>query len=629
MKRIIRSAVSFLLCVFLLAACLPVVSAGANEFYSTAELLKIKSHIEKDAGMTEYATVQGACTDGKYAYFAVQSGFTVILKYDLKTWKLKKKASVWGLGHANDMAYNSKEDIIVVANNYAEDDCLTFLDPDTLEVTGTVVPKAKKTAKEIKKEAEEKNIDEKKVEKYKDLKVYSIAYDESRDKYVVGLSGTYDFALLDSKFKQTKKFKGVKTNYTRQGCDCDSDYIYFTQSDGSNAVVIYNYDGDQVDMISLGHTYEVENLFHVGKNYYLTLHYYGNYVHRVGFSDDTKITFTVHYEPGEGSGEMKDTEVHYGEDTKLRACTFTNPGYFFGGWQIRRDYDGKHMGFALGGDEREWLTPEDVYDPVLYRDKAKVAKLVKIGSATLTAFWINEYYGIYYDSDGADGWMAPDYVEYSEEYTLPANEYVKHGYIFSGYTAARECDGRVYGYAHGSDEPRWLRPDDVSREYYFLPGDKVRELSYDGDVIFTAQFTFAFIYDDNNENLLRYIGVDEIVDIPDAGGRLRNVASGAFENNGLMTELHVPASVKSVDRGAVTGCDNLRAVYFEEGFPERFDSEAVTASGSPFVYEVRDGVELCLGFLHDKYNAELIRINAAAFERGYGKYLNGDYNSDT
>ena len=627
MKRLIRSAVCCLLCLALIAVSVPLISVSAVKYYPTAELLKIKSHIEKDAGMNEYATVQGACTDGRYAYFAVQSGNTVILKYDLKTWKLKKKASVYGLGHANDMAYNSKKDVIVVANNYASDDLVTYLDPDTLKVAGTATPKVKKTDKEIKKEAKEKNIPENKVEKYKKLEIYCIAYDEAHDRYVAGLSGSYDFVFLDGAFRQTKRFKGVKTDYTRQGCDCDDEHIYFTQSGGSNAVVIYDYKGKQVDMISLGNTHEVENLFHVGSDFYLTLHYYGNFVHRAGFSDDTKITFAVRYDPGEGTGKMKDTKAHYGGETKLRECTFVRPGYFFGGWKVRRDSDGCVMGYALGSDERDWLKEGELYNYRLYRDSAPVSKLVKFGSATLTAFWINERYGIYFDSDGGEGRMDPAYVNYAEEYTLPQNGFTKQGYIFRGYTAFRACDGRVYGCAKDSDKPEWLRIEDVRREYYFSPGDKVEKLSFDGDVLFTARFTYAFIFDDNAETLLSYVGEDEYVDIPDAEGSLRAISSNAFDGNEMMTELCVPACVNTIEKGAVNSCSNLRSICFEGRFPDDFDAEAVIDSGSPFVYEEVGGVRLCLGFLHDKYNAALIRRNASAFESGYGKYIYDEYYS--
>ena len=622
MKRIIKSVVCFLLAAVFSAAGMPFAEAK-SEYYPTAELLQIKSHIEKDADMGIYATVQGGCTDGKYAYFACQNGDTVILKYDLKTWKLKKKSTVAGLGHANDMTYNSKEKYIVIANNYSYNDILTLLDPDTLKVVGTVEPKKEKTEKEIKNEAKKLDIDEDEVEKYKRIKVYSIAYNAKREQYVAGISGTYDFAILDEDFEVVEQFEGVPTGYTRQGCDCDDEHIYFTQSGGSNAIVIYDYDGEQLDMISLGHSHEVENIFHIGKSFYTTLHYYGNSVHRVGISDDTQIRFNIHYDPGSGQGVMEDTSVHYGEDKKLRKCSFEKPGYFFGGWQIKRDSDDKTMGYRSGSDEREWLGPEELYNIRLYKDEATVARLVKFGTAELTAFWINENYGVYFDSDGGDGWMAPAVTAYGEEYTLPKNEFVKIGYVFSGYTASRDADGRVFGYRKDSDEAEWLRPEDAFKEYLFGEGDKVKKLTYDGAVTFTAQFTFAYVFDESYETLLKYVGVDTKADIPNVEGKLKTIASSAFENNDTVTELFIPDTVENIEAGAVSGCSKLEAVYFEENYPKDMDNMAVKDSGTPMAFEIKDGEPLCLGFYADRYCAPIIRCNAKAFERKYAEFLGG------
>ena len=78
MKKIISAVICAVILISMIAACIP---ATAAEFYDTAELLELKEHIEDDAGMNEFATVQGACTDGTYAYFAIQGNSTSILKY--------------------------------------------------------------------------------------------------------------------------------------------------------------------------------------------------------------------------------------------------------------------------------------------------------------------------------------------------------------------------------------------------------------------------------------------------------------------------------------------------------------------------------------------------------------------
>ena len=58
MRRILRAMICAALCIALTFAGIQIAQAREN-FDDTAELLQIKSHIEKDAGMSRYATVQG------------------------------------------------------------------------------------------------------------------------------------------------------------------------------------------------------------------------------------------------------------------------------------------------------------------------------------------------------------------------------------------------------------------------------------------------------------------------------------------------------------------------------------------------------------------------------------------
>ena len=637
MKRLIYRIVSVVLC-FALILGITGVDFDAAIFYSQAELLEIKTHIEKDAGMSQYATVQGACTDGKYAYFAVQESSTVLLKYDLKTWKLAKKATVSGLGHANDMTYNSRRDIIVVANNSAvddkdADDLLTIVDPETLKVQGTVEALRKKTAKEIEQEQKEQNKNTQKTNQnddkkdYKVLKVYSVAYQESEDRYVVGLSGGYNFAVLDKDFKQVKQYKGENTGYTRQGCDCDDDYIYFPQSDGRNVVVIYDFSGKHIDTVSLNHSHEVENLFHVGKDFYLTLHYYGNSVRRVGLSKDTQIRFGVKFDPGLGNGTMKKTSVHYGEETGLPKCTLTKEGYFFGGWRVKREFNNTYMGKRFGSTQNEWLKAEEIYDYTLLPDRAKVSQLTRIGDVTLSAFWIRDEYEVNFDPGTGEGWMEPELVPYADVYTVPENQFTRYGYIFVGYTAQRDCDGRAYGYSAGSERPRWLEPEDMEEAYLFAQGEEVSKLAFDGAVTFTAQFSTAFTYDEDQRSLLSYIGVDKEVTIPNPIGRLNRIAQGAFTDNAIMTELTVPPSVSVIERGALTRCTALKDVLFTDRFPSAFDPDCIIESGVQRMYLVVGGEPIFIGPYCNHHSVDLIRLTVAAVQQASAQNAYTPYQS--
>jgi len=584
MRRLLRFAVCAALILALVIANLCFVSA-AESFYSSADTLLIKYHIEDDADMSSYSTVQGACTDGEYAYFALMNGGATILKYDIKSWELVESKRISNVGHANDMTYNSDKGYIVVANNAPYYDIVTLLDPDTFEAIKDV------------------ELDE---------EIYSIAYNAKRKQYVVGISGSYDFALLDQDFKVVKKFEGEETGYTRQGCDCDDNYIYFVQSGGNNALVVYDYSGKKVAMMSLGDPDEVENIFHLGNNYYVSMFYYGNYVHRVAFSPRTAITYNISYDANGGEGEMEDTVVKYGKATNLRQNSFTRPGYFFGGWRVRRDSDDRYIGYRLGSDEVEWLYEDELNSWMLYEDGKAVAYTVRFGGVDLSAFWINESYDIYYDSGIGEGYMEPVRVGYNDVYTVPESDYVCEGYVFDGYRATRDCDGRVYGCRAGCDTPEWLRWEDMETSYHIKPGEELSSLTYDGAVTLTAQFKYAYTFGDDGSTLVEYVGVDEKVTIPGNNGELKTLAEGSIKDNEIMTELHIPPCVNSLQSNAVQNCPKLRNIYFEGDLPEDFSADSVSGADDPIIYRMVDEVPVCIGFFTSPDCAPLIRMQSTA-----------------
>ena len=87
-----------------------------------------------------------------------------------------------------------------------------------------------------------------------------MAYNQSRQQYVIGLSGGQNFALLDTEFKAVKTYTVNSTGYTTQGVECDNDFIYFVQYN-QNVIMIYDWNGKlvtRVDMTLLG--VEPENI---------------------------------------------------------------------------------------------------------------------------------------------------------------------------------------------------------------------------------------------------------------------------------------------------------------------------------------------------------------------------------
>lgn len=256
------------LCVIITAICIIVlllnhifISEFETVFYPTAMLTEVKLNLERDADIYTYSAVQGACTDGRYAYFAIDNGSTTLLKYDIKNWYLVKKATHTTLGHANDMTFNKNTGQIIVSNNSPDFDTITFLDPETLKIT---------TSKKI------------------SHNIYSISYNPYNDRYVVGISGGFDFAILNSNFETISTHKGYNSSFIRQGNDCDRNYIYFAQSgNAENIIVVYNWSGELVDIVNISLPHEIENIFHTKDTMYVSLFQYTNTVCKINISKKT------------------------------------------------------------------------------------------------------------------------------------------------------------------------------------------------------------------------------------------------------------------------------------------------------------------------------------------------------
>ena len=196
---------------------------------------------------TNYRQAQGGCTDGEYMYFVMndtksENSMTLIYKFRINAKKPEQVSEPLQLDHANDMTYNPKTGQLIVVHNAPNKKKISFVDPQTLTVTGTgEVPN----------------------------KIFSMQYNESRDQYVVGLAGGQNFALLDSEFQTVAKYEVESTGYTTQGVDADDDYIYFIQYN-ENVVVIYDWEGQRIAVIPVKLTgCEPESIFHADGKFYI------------------------------------------------------------------------------------------------------------------------------------------------------------------------------------------------------------------------------------------------------------------------------------------------------------------------------------------------------------------------
>ncbi|MBQ2971179.1 MAG: InlB B-repeat-containing protein [Ruminococcus sp.] len=569
MKRTLMCIASLVLCLLLLIPANIVTADAADDFYDTATMVAIRNHIEKDGKFGNHVTVQGACTDQKYAYIAVNNGYTTILKYDVNTWELKKKSEPLALDHANDMTYNPNSDLLVVANNSPNFDTISFVDPETLTIVKT--------------------------QKIK-YKIYSISYNSKYNKYVCGLSGGYDFIILDNKFKKIEKYEGYKSGLLRQGCDCDDDYLYFVQSgSGGNLIVIYDWSGKLVDTVSVNKSYEVENIFHVGKTFFTTLHYYGNYIYRLGLNDSTAIKFTIKYDKNGGSGSMENQTVTYGKEQKLTKCAFEKENYFFGGWIMTRNSYKTTSGKKTPYSKTEWLSSKDLYEYSLYADNSKVSKTTNLGNITAKAFWIAEKYTVNYDNNGGEGELPPRTVGYDEIFKIDTHNMTRQGYIFTGWTAIRDFDNKVYGFQKDQTTPSWLKEKDVETPYVFSDSQEVSKLTYDGAVTFRAHWQLAFNFSNDATELLSYVGTDENVVFPAEFDKVSKIAEEAFKDNQTMCCVTIPATIDTVGKNAFLGCDALREIHFDHSLPKNVERSAFDSSLLKRCYLKNEKEEIFIG----------------------------------
>lgn len=202
----------------------------------------------------DYCVLQGGCTDGRYAYLALEnqrmvregrSAFAecVLAKVDLSSWQVVAKSASLPINHGNDLAFNPRTGRLLVVHCEGRPNHISFIDPETLEILET---------------------------REYFHSVYGIAYNEGRDQYVLAVKGAYDFAIFDRDFQLLRYVKGVDTRFVKQGIDCDDEFIYFSMSE-KNAIACYDWAGNYRGVYAVqGCDREVENLFHVGEEWFIS-----------------------------------------------------------------------------------------------------------------------------------------------------------------------------------------------------------------------------------------------------------------------------------------------------------------------------------------------------------------------
>ncbi len=204
----------------------------------------------------DYSVMQGGCTDGTYMYLILENNKKkedIIFKVDMKTWEVVAQSESLPLNHGNGMGYNSKLDTLIVSHNTGAVNDISFVDPHTLKITD------RKTL---------------------DFGIYGITYNEEKDWYAVGISGSSAFAILDSNFVELGYYEGHDIGLGNQSINTDGKYIYVgnsgvTANPGVEVVKVYDWTGEYKGIFRWDSVSEQEAMISCNGVHYVTF-YTGN-----------------------------------------------------------------------------------------------------------------------------------------------------------------------------------------------------------------------------------------------------------------------------------------------------------------------------------------------------------------
>ncbi len=138
-------------------------------------------------------------------------------------------------------------------------------------------------------------------------------------------------------------------------------------------------------------------------------------------------SYTIRFDPGDGTGAMEPQAMTYGKSAKLSPLGFEKPGYRFTGWSYT-DAAGKTKTFA---------------------NKASVKNLAaeEGAEAVLTAQWAVNTYSISFSANGGKG-KAPAVMKNLRyrltTQPLPENPFTRSGYDFAGWNTKKDGSGEFY-----------------------------------------------------------------------------------------------------------------------------------------------------------------------------------------
>lgn len=224
-------------------------------------------------GKNGFSISQGAACDGEFTYIAMKKKgddgveTDIILKVDMKTWTVVAESEELPLDHANDMAFDTKGNRLVVTNMINSQ--ITIIDPETLSITETITLP---------------------------FNVWGLAYIPAQNRFVFRGSGSGYSGIIftDENFKViegTPVYALDETGYTGQGMDADDKYLYIPQSPEAhkrNRIRVYDWEGNFCGDIIINSTNEIETVFNFNGKFYANFNQAGTTVYEIEFFEAFK-----------------------------------------------------------------------------------------------------------------------------------------------------------------------------------------------------------------------------------------------------------------------------------------------------------------------------------------------------
>lgn len=263
---------------------------------------------------SRYRFLQGSCTTGKYGYFLLGDKnyrpYCALVKVRLSDWKVMKVRRHLKLYHGNDMAYDSKRRLLVVAHGTGDPTGLSLISTSTLKIVNNF---------------------------HIDSSIYGVAYSSEHDLFVTA-SGD-NIQIRDRNWNIVQTFRiADRSGYTWQGIDCENSCIYVLQSrlqKKMTRILIYSWDGVELHTSYLKGALEAESLFHSGERFIIS---YNTGSYRGGKVYETALRkyYIVRYSPGTGKGKAVVSVAGVGSTLRVKRCGYRKKGYRFAGWTITR-----------------------------------------------------------------------------------------------------------------------------------------------------------------------------------------------------------------------------------------------------------------------------------------------------